>query len=351
MEFKAQYFDGKTSKAHRVVVTISNENLLIEGAAGEITPFSAEAQDCVAEPALGSTRRIIRLPGGGHLETQDNQAVSRIESLATSNYFLQIVHLLESRWRFVVVALLLCTAVTWGGIKYGIPLAAERIAYAIPEGVLSDMSDRTMDRLDQLFFEESKLDTWEKERLVKLFSQFAADSGYGAPPRLLFRKGRVGPNAFALPSGIVVVTDAMVEFVGSDDELLGVLGHELAHHRHRHSLRKMLQDAGVYLIISAVVGDATTIASMAATLPVLLVEASYSREFETEADQTGAEFMVASGRQITPMVTFMQKMAEKQGDRGGNDIMSSHPATQKRIAHLGRLAKENGETLTLPDEE
>ncbi len=348
MTFAALYFDGKTSRAHRVEVTLSKGFLLIEGEVG-LLPFSVEMDDCFVEPALGSSLRIVRLPDGGHLETRNGQAAGKLERAASSSYFMQIVHLLESRWRFVAVALLLCVSVTWGGVKYGIPLAAQTVAFAIPAGALDDMSDRTMEQLDRMLFAESQLDVWEKERLVALFDEFAAESGYGTAPRLLFRKGSVGPNAFALPSGIVVVTDAMVELVGSDDELLGVLGHELAHHRHRHSLRKILQDTGVYIIVSAVVGDAASIASIAATLPVLLVEASYSREFESEADETGASLMVASGRQIAPMVAFMQKMAKKQGGKTGSDLMSSHPATQKRIEHLTRLAKENGETLSVEE--
>ena len=62
-------------------------------------------------------------------------------------------------------------------------------------------------------------------------------------------------NAFALPGGIIVVFDELVELAGDDDRVLGVLGHELGHVVHRHSTRQLLQALGLAAIAGVVWGD------------------------------------------------------------------------------------------------
>ncbi len=67
----------------------------------------------------------------------------------------------------------------------------------------------------------------------------------------MFRKGGpIGPSAFALPSGTVIMTDELVDLVDQKGELEALFAHKIAHVTNRHGLRSALQDSGVFLLIS-----------------------------------------------------------------------------------------------------
>ena len=97
----------------------------------------------------------------------------------------------------------------------------------------------------------------------------------GVDVRVEFRAGEV--NAFALPGGIIVVFDELVELAGDDERVLGVLGHELGHVVHRHSTRQLIQALGIAALAGVVWGDFSSVAS---NVPLILGVMRYGRAFE-----------------------------------------------------------------------
>jgi len=87
------------------------------------------------------------------------------------------------------------------------------------------------------------------------------------------------------------MTDELVQLAQNDDEVLAVLAHEIGHIRHRHSLRGVLQSSTVALTVASLTGDLTSLTSLSATLPTLLVELKYSRAFELEADDYAIDML------------------------------------------------------------
>ena len=83
----------------------------------------------------------------------------------------------------------------------------------------------------------------------------------------------MGANAVALPAGIIIMTDALVELSENDEELAAVLAHEIGHVRNRHALRALLQNSVVAGSIILVTGDASSAGSIAAGIPTLLARA------------------------------------------------------------------------------
>jgi predicted Zn-dependent protease len=160
--------------------------------------------------------------------------------------------------------------------------------------------------------------------------------------RLVFRASRIGPNAFALPGGTIVLTDELVRRVDADAAIVtGVLAHELGHLRERHGLRLLAQVGALGLLWSALLGD---FSGLLATAPALLGQASYSRDAEREADGEAVRVLRAAGIAPTVMVTLFEKLAARDdapsqaGARDGDDAPSwlgiaiaSHPADAERI--------------------
>ena len=153
--------------------------------------------------------------------------------------------------------------------------------------------------------------------------------------------GKIGPNAFALPGGAIVLTDGLVDLARNDAQVSAVLAHEIGHVRHRHGLRQALQAAGLAALITALAGDAVSITSLAVTLPTLLLQNGYSREFEDEADSYAFQRLREIGLSPKDFAEIIARLEEfRSKDAGATrsntgernmDYLSTHPATARRI--------------------
>ncbi|MGB3620383.1 MAG: M48 family metallopeptidase [Ketobacter sp.] len=173
-------------------------------------------------------------------------------------------------------------------------------------------------------------------------------------------------NAFALPGGIVVINSGLILKADSADELLGVVAHEISHVTEQHSVRNIMGTAGVYLTINAMLGDMSGLLAMVANAAPYLINQSYSRGFETQADEKGLALLYRAQIEPEGLVTFFEKLREqeqKQLDKvAGEDnresiestlqFLSTHPATEDRIDHLqeqiNELPHQNTLDLSLP---
>ncbi len=160
-------------------------------------------------------------------------------------------------------------------------------------------------------------------------------------------------NAFAVPGGVVGVHNGIFLYAGSEQELAGVLAHELAHLSQRHWVRSVEKQkqaqiptmagllAGLALMATtgSDAGLATIMATQAANLESQL---RFSRENEAEADRVGMQTMVNAGmdpRAVPAMFESMQRSARYMGDRPP-EFLLTHPVTEKRIADSRNRAEQ-----------
>jgi len=155
-------------------------------------------------------------------------------------------------------------------------------------------------------------------------------------------------NAFALPGGYVVINSGLILKADGADEVLGVLAHEIAHVTEQHSVRNIMGTAGVYLTVNAMLGDMTGLLAMVANAAPFLINQSYSRGFEADADEQGLALLQQAHIDPRGLVTFFEKLQaleqEKQEQMAGEEnsealqttlqFLSTHPATEDRIKNL-----------------
>jgi predicted Zn-dependent protease len=205
-------------------------------------------------------------------------------------------------------------------------------AFALPAETSQAIGQGTLDLMDRALFAPSQLDDAGRARVQRLFDEVARHEA-GLPLRLELRRGqRVGANAFALPSGTVVVTDELVKLARHDHEIVAVLAHEAGHVAQRHALRHAIQGSVVALIVVLVTGDVSSTSTLIAALPTVLAETQYSRAFEREADRHALDHLLA--RRIDPVhfSNFMRRLEESRpGDSKLPEWMSTHPPTAERI--------------------
>jgi Zn-dependent protease with chaperone function len=328
---QAVYYDGKTSGKRAVQIELAAPGqVIIRGLENELRYRLTEVR---IAPRVGNTPRSIYLPGEAKCETSDNDTIDVFLKRHRHGTGSAWLHTLESHLGYVVLALVITAVSVWGLIEYGVPLLAKHVARALPASVDAALGEQGLSMLDRTFFAPSRLSAQRQQALRALFADNTADLIDGEQMQLVFRSSpRIGANAFALPSGTIVITDELVTLARHDDELVAVLAHEIGHVVHRHALRRVLQDSTVVLIIAAVTGDVASITSLAATIPTVLVEAKYSRNFEREADEYALQHLRAHNIAPHYFADILLRMENTRPSRGDiPDYLATHPATEERI--------------------
>ncbi len=145
-------------------------------------------------------------------------------------------------------------------------------------------------------------------------------------------------NAFAVPGGYVYVHAGLLLRASNDDEIAGVLSHEIAHVNAHHLARQqeatqLMNYATLLGMALAAVQPAIGAAAIAANQTVQL---RYQREFEQEADYLGVRYLQAVGRDPHGLLDFFKKLADEQRLQPNvvPPYLLSHPVTDERLNHL-----------------
>lgn len=152
-------------------------------------------------------------------------------------------------------------------------------------------------------------------------------------------------NAFALPGGWIYVNKGLLDYVQSDDELAGVLGHEVIHAAHHHILRlqKEQEKLNTQLAIGAIAAilakvPANDTGNLVTGLQLVALQKvnGYSQQAEKDADSAGFELTKLAGFNPVGALTFMERLSRDQRNRPEVDlgIFRTHPPEKQRVASL-----------------
>ena len=338
------YYDGRIATRREVMISREGDDLVVRGVGIEMR---SPASSVRVSPPLGSLKRTLRFHDGSICEVAATADLAAVLGLKER----RLAGLLGSWERSLPLAfgaLLMTALLVVGLVKYGIPFLARQVAYAIPPATEKILGRDTLGFLDRMVFSPSRLPEARRKEIEVLFRGMVPDLPGRRTYRLEFRSSvRVGANAFALPSGIIVITDGLEKLARSNDELLGVLAHETAHVRKRHALRQVLQNSASTLVIALITGDVLSITSLSATLPTFLIDASYSRDFEREADDEAVAFLDKRGisrKSYADMLTRLQMSPDRREgeprkkvrEEGVSpaDWFSTHPDTAGRVRRI-----------------
>jgi len=329
-EIRARYYDGRSARAQEVTLRFDATGHL-EILGRERLPRYA-VHELKISARVGDTPRGIALPDGGKCETEANDAVDAVLASRGEQPYARLLHRLESVWPYIALLFVLTAGVVWGVVNYGVPEIARRAAFSMPVSADRALAQNTLELLDGRIFAPSKLETERQSALKTRFADMVREVDSRYRFRLELRSSAVtGPNAFALPDGTIVVTDALVRLAQRDEELLAVLAHEIGHVVHRHALRSVLQNSAVALLVAFALGDVLSVTSLAGALPTLMVEAKFSRDFEREADQYALEFLRARRIPLHHGAAILKRLAARDGDLpAGLAYLSSHPGIEER---------------------
>lgn len=326
------YFDGQTSTPRRVRVHVADGLLHLDG---DERATAYPLASVTLEPRLGGLERRLDLPGGASCLVPaafelpvPADAPQRVE---------RWVNELEMHWGYAAIAAAALVLCLWGAVAYGVPAAANLVARRMSPSLEQRMGAQTLGTLDRVALQPSKLTEDRRRVLTARFDALVRLAGAEGEYVLAFRSSpAVGPNAFALPGGTIVLLDELVAAARHDDEIVAVLAHEIGHLRERHTMRHVLQTSAAGVLLAAVVGDLVSATSYAAALPAFLLNAQYSRAFEREADRFGFDLMDRAGVGRAHFVEFLDRLEKERGGAALPGWLSTHPGAAERGESAGR---------------
>jgi predicted Zn-dependent protease len=159
------------------------------------------------------------------------------------------------------------------------------------------------------------------------------------------------PNAFALPGGYVYVTRGLLALVNTEDELAGVVGHEIGHVAARHTVQRISRQ-GPFALITNLVSGVTgffvpvvgNIVGGVGNFAQSIVFSPYSRSQESQADEVGQEMAAKAGWDPVGLANFLNTLERQEtllsdGPRKPS-FFDSHPATPDRVKNTTKHAKD-----------
>lgn len=323
------------------LVAAPGGTLIVTGKDGSVLGEWSAARTDIAD-RIGSTPRFITFADGSTFETLENDRVDALIAGRRSSVsgFIHDLERFHPRLALVVAAVAL---LAFGLYRLALPVMVEIAVLVTPPALPQLMSAAALESLDRTVFSPSDLPVPRRAAIEKVFGELAQHGKRGVGGYTLrFRDGgAIGPNAFALPDGTLVLTDQLVALAGEKlDPVAGVLAHEIGHVDHEHSLRQLYRLAGVTGLILLVGGDIGAGAEDLLIQGTALLALSHSRANEAEADRYSVRLMARAGRNPAAIAEFFEILRDRYSDRSELDFLSTHPATPARIREIRRLAEE-----------
>ncbi len=334
MIIEALLYDGKSSKEHEVSIEFTaNRRVVILSHDIDVSLDEVEI-----ESRLGNTPRVIEFENGIRCKSKENDKLDQV--LKEFGLSKSKAYKIESSLGLTIGSVLVTIGFIWFMLTTGATYTSNALASILPKSTLDKVSDISMGQLEDNYLHPSKLSDRQKRIIQGHFDALTeGEAGY----KLHFRSSpQIGPNAFALPSGDVVLTDQLVALSQDDEfrDILGVLAHEKGHVVKKHSLRIAIKTGISGAIIGYITGDVSVLAS---TIPTVLINSSYSREFEHEADV----YAVKELNEMNVSTEYISKLFEMLDKKYGNDnnssdimgMFASHPLTSERIDYFKSYIK------------
>lgn len=154
-------------------------------------------------------------------------------------------------------------------------------------------------------------------------------------------------NAFALPGGPIFLYTGLLDKLDSEDEVVGILAHELTHVRNEHWASAYADNQkrklGITVLLT-IFNASDTVFNVAGISDTLIFELPYSRKHETEADMWGYDLASKADYSPQGMIDVFNVLKKAPGGSGGkgNEWISDHPALDNRIKRINdRMQKES----------
>ena len=334
----ANYFDGTSAQAHTVSLRLDAGYLHI---LGEGIGHTISLEDVEWPERTRHGKRVAYLKRGGCIQGEDGSAWDTW--LRDSGKRDGVLVKVQQSWRGVTLSMVALIVLVVFIQQWGLPMASRILVAVLPVSLDAALGDASLASLDAQLMHPSELPLAQQNTVREVLQATLGTLPSGMVPdwKLAFRKSGIGPNALALPGGTLIVTDDLVELLhGETQVMVAILAHEMGHLQHRHGVRMLVQATALGALSAVILGDFSAIL---AGVPVILVQAGYSRQAELEADAQAVRILRQVHISPAVMVTLFerldqrrQKLGAQQHASGNQDswlgiAFASHPTDAQRV--------------------
>ncbi len=328
----AIYFDGRSNRKRSVTLRLAANLEIVEvGTVVGAWPFDA-IRRADGPPELLRLSCVAALPLA-RLEIAEaamRQALSvRCVSLDAGRQ--------RHTWRIAGWSLAAVVSVLVLAL-YGVPLAADRLAPLVPNSLERRLGEAVDKQVRFALGGKVCTNREGQAAFAALVGKLQRASGIDDSLNAQVISTGIA-NAFALPGGKIYLTNGLLQKAQGVDEIAGIIAHELGHVRNRDSLRHLIQAGGTSFLAGLLFGDVIGGGAVIFATQSLL-NASYSREAERNADASAIATLRALGRSPKPAGVLLLRVTGTQANRG-SDILASHPLTEERLAAMAKADGPN----------
>lgn len=320
-----------SSRETPVRLAIGTNTVWLIDEQGQVLTRSAP-DELTVESRVGMTERRVTFPDGTLFLTTQHDALEHLLG-DTSGSRLHGFERFHPRLILVTVA---CLIGAWGVWKYGLTLLVSLAVWMTPPPLVAAVDDGVMQAVDRSMAVPSKLPKARQAEVQQSFDTILTALGPEAERhdyQLEFRHlPGMGPNAFALPNGTIVISDDLIN-LASTDAIAGVLGHEIGHVAEQHGLHQIYRSVGGFVLIAMLAGDTGPMLEQILLEGNLILSLSYSRQHELSADRFGADLAARAGYDPGGLEEFFDLIATEFGDHE-HDWFSTHPGFEERKEQL-----------------
>lgn len=314
MQCKASFFNGVNSKKSIYTLEIYSDHIFVQE-----KNITIDFDDVKISKKLKGVPQTITLKDGSFFTLERHCTVQT-----------GFITKLESRYLYSILALFVLIGFITFSLTIGSNSTTKLIANMLPKHTLDRISEKTIEQLKQEgYIKKSHLPLKTKEYIkehLKIITPKNVHIKLHFVTSNLFKA-----NAFALPSGDIFITDSLISLEKDKKYrgILGILAHEVGHVKQKHALRNIVKTSISAVVIGYFVGDFSHIVTITATG---LMNLSYSREFEMEADNEAIDMLRKNYISIKPLIDIFQALQKRSPKT--NPFISTHPMFKQRITNF-----------------
>lgn len=210
---------------------------------------------------------------------------------------------------------------------------------------VSQATDKTEQKLGELFWEVFKNSEEEISNKLVVNSIDTIVNNICASNNIDRQKIKVHildsdeVNAFALPNGYLIIYSGLISDSDNQEELAGVICHEIAHIELNHVMKKLVKEIGLSVLISMTTGN--NMSELIKETAKLLSSSAYDRSLEKEADIKGVDYLVTAKVNPEPFANFLYKLSTEEHDsKKYLTWLSTHPDMKERAEYIVEYIKD-----------
>ena len=334
VHIKGVYHAPASSHSQNIILDVIEDNIVVNNAEDQQLLCTLPLSSIKLTPAIGSIPREFSLKDGAKIVIPAGQNLSKLTKYERKTH--KTLHYLEQHRALWLAALILIPICLYAITYYVIPGAAKSVVNWLPEPVKHQIDDQSMLILEQSLLSSSKLSLDVKAKISRQWNELLPTLHNNHQNyKLLFRASDgLGANAFALPGGTIVVTDELINLLkDSPDAILAVLLHEMGHVENNHGLQLMTESIATSIMLTYFLGELNDLAELVSGTAMTLVQRSFSRDLERQADEFSKEILIALGKSPQSLGLALTRISQQSEVDNNliNEYLSSHPLLEERL--------------------